>query len=63
MENIVLVVHCFLMFQNITGCKSLAAKDKRWRESAFGGRSLGCSVSHGKMLTAFLVWSHSAVEW
>ena len=27
MENIVLLVHCFLMFQSITGCKSLAVKD------------------------------------
>lgn len=27
MENIVLLVHCFLMFQNITGSKSLAVKD------------------------------------
>lgn len=27
MENTVLLVHCFLMFQSITGCKSLAVKD------------------------------------
>lgn len=34
MENIVLLVHCFLMFQNITGCKSLAVRDNNDGEKA-----------------------------
>lgn len=27
MENIVLLVHSFLIFQGVTGCKSLVVKD------------------------------------
>lgn len=54
MENIVVLV-----FQGVTGCRSLAVK-KRWRESAFGERSLDCSP----MITCcFPSWLGAEVMW
>lgn len=57
--NIVLLVHCLLIFQGVTGCTSLAVKDNDG-DKVHLVKEVDCSP----MLTCFscLVWSCSDVE-
>lgn len=60
-ENTVLVICYFLMFQSIVGCKSPAATDNDG-EKVHLVKEVLTSAYHGTV-TPFLVWNCSAVEW